>query len=68
MKYEIVISWSEDDELFIATVPDLPGCMSHGTTYESALADIQEAMALWLEVSEEFGDPIPQPRQRALSA
>lgn len=68
MKYQVIIDWSEEDSLYLAEVPDLPGCISHGETYEEAVKNIQEAMALWLDVAREFGDPIPQPRQRALTA
>ncbi len=68
MKYEIVIYWSDDDEAYIAEVPELPGCVTHGSTYAAAASNAQEAMELWLETAEEFGDPIPAPRQRAVSA
>jgi predicted RNase H-like HicB family nuclease len=68
MKYEIVIYWSVEDGLYIAEVPDLPGCMTHGATYTEAAENAQEAMTLWLDMAKEFGDPIPEPRQRVLSA
>lgn len=65
-KYEIVIYWSDEDGVFIAEVPELPGCMAHGDTSERALAQAQEAIALWLETAREHGDPIPTPRGRKL--
>jgi predicted RNase H-like HicB family nuclease len=65
-KYEIIIYWSDEDAAFIADVPELPGCMAHGETAEEALAQAQEAIALWLETAREFGDPIPAPRGRRL--
>ena len=68
MKYEVVIYWSEEDSVFIAEVPDLPGCMTHGDTYEEAALNVQEATAGWLESWVAMGRPIPQPRQRALTA
>ena len=46
-KYEIIIYWSEEDQAFVAEVPELPGCAAHGPTQETALASIQEAIALW---------------------
>ena len=61
-KYEIIIYWSEEDQAFIAEVPELPGCMAHGDSHESALANIRDAMALWIETAKEFGDPIPKPK------
>ena len=38
-RYEIIIFWSDADEAYIADVPELPGCMAHGDSYESALAN-----------------------------
>ena len=64
--YEIVLYWSDEDGLFVADVPELPGCMAHGETQESALANIKAAMALWLDTAEKCGDEIPQPKGRRL--
>ena len=47
-------------------MPELPGCMAHGDTPQEALAQAQEAMALWIETAIEFGDPVPEPRGRRL--
>jgi predicted RNase H-like HicB family nuclease len=58
-KYEIIIYWSDEDSVFIAEVPELPGCMAHGDTQESALTNIKDAMRLLIDTSHEFGDPIP---------
>lgn len=65
-KYETIIYWSEEDQSFIADVPELPGCMAHGESPEEALANAQEAMQLWLDTAREFGDPIPEPKGRRL--
>jgi len=65
-KYEIIIYWSKDDDAFIAEMPELPGCMAHGNTQESALANVKEAMELWLETARQFNDPIPEPKGRRL--
>lgn len=65
-KYEIILFWSSEDQVFIAEVPELPGCMAHGETQESALAYAKEAIALWLETALEFGDPVPEPKGRRL--
>jgi predicted RNase H-like HicB family nuclease len=65
-KYEMIIYWSEEDQAFVAEVPELPGCAAHGDTQESALANAQEAIALWIETAKEFGDPIPEPKGRRL--
>jgi len=66
-KYEIIIFWSDDDQAFIADVPELPGCMAHGNTYETALANAREAVALWIKTANEFGDAIPTPKGRRLA-
>jgi predicted RNase H-like HicB family nuclease len=61
-KYEIIIYWSNDDNAFIAEVPELPGCLAHGETPEKALKSANEAIRLWIDTAKEFGDPIPQPK------
>ena len=66
IKYEIIIHWSQEDQLFIAEVPELPGCMAHGDTPEEALANITDAADLWIDTAKEFGDPIPEPKGRRL--
>ena len=66
-KYEIIIFWSDDDQVFIADVPELPGCMAHGNTYETALANARAAVVLWIETANEFGDTIPTPKGRRLA-
>jgi predicted RNase H-like HicB family nuclease len=66
-KYEIIIYWSDEDQSYIADVPELPGCMAHGDTYESVLTNIKEAMDLWIETAREFNDPIPSPKGRRLA-
>jgi predicted RNase H-like HicB family nuclease len=65
-KYEVIIYWSEEDEAFVAEVPELPGCAAHGPTQEVALASAQEAIRLWVDTANEFGDPVPEPKGRRL--
>ncbi len=66
-RYEVIIYWSDEDQAYIAEVPELPGCAAHGDTYESALANAKQATALWIETAREFKDPIPAPKGRRLS-
>ncbi|MDT8422027.1 MAG: type II toxin-antitoxin system HicB family antitoxin [Desulfuromonadales bacterium] len=66
-KYEIIIYWSMEDQAFVAEVPELPGCLAHGPTYEEALVQIQSAMELWIETAREYNDPIPEPKGRRLA-
>jgi len=65
-KYEVIIYWSKDDQAFIAEVPELAGCMAHGDARESALANAEGAIALWIKTAKEFGDSIPEPKGRRL--
>ena len=65
-RYEIILFWSAEDEAFVAEVPELPGCMAHGSTQEKALANIKQAVKLWLDTAAEFGDPVPEPKGRRL--
>lgn len=65
-KYEIILYWSAEDSVFVAEVPELPGCMAHGDSQEAALANIQDAIQLWIDTALEFGDPVPEPKGRRL--
>ncbi len=65
-KYEVILFWSSEDDAFVAEVPELSGCFAHGASHEEALAHAKEAMRLWIETAEEFGDPIPEPKGRRL--
>ena len=64
--YVIILYWSSQDSVFVAEVPELPGCTAHGATQEAALATVKEAMMLWLETARECGDAIPEPKGRRL--
>ena len=65
-KYEIILYWSEEDKVFIAEVPELPGCIAHGESQELALANAKEAIRLWIDTAREFGDPVPAPKGQRL--
>ncbi len=66
--YHINVFWSDEDGLWIADVPDLKYCSSHGDTPEEAIANIQDAIEGWLETAREEGLEIPQPRYRPAAA
>ncbi len=61
-KYEIIIYWSNEDQSFIAEVPELPGCMAHGSSSAAALTNVNDAIQLWIDTAREFGDSIPKPK------
>jgi predicted RNase H-like HicB family nuclease len=67
-KYEIIMYWSEDDKAFIAEVPELPGCVADGATYQEALANVEVIIREWIETAQELGRPIPQPKGRLMYA
>ena len=66
--YAIEIFYSEEDEGFIAIVPELPGCSAFGETEERALKEVKIAMQLWLEAARDIGRAIPVPQKRSLLA
>ncbi|MFN7660405.1 MAG: type II toxin-antitoxin system HicB family antitoxin [Dolichospermum sp.] len=68
LRYEINLYWSEEDQAFIAEVPDLPGCAADGETYQEALQNIDIIMQEWIETAQELGRKIPEPTQRLMSA
>jgi len=61
-KYELRIYWSPSDSVFIAEVPDLPGCLAHGRTPTEAAAEAEVAIGLWIDSAREFGQVVPAPR------
>ena len=68
MKYEVIIYWSDEDESFIAEVPELPGCVADGATYHEALANVEIIVQEWIETANELNRPIPIPRGRLVYA
>ncbi|MCL5005829.1 MAG: type II toxin-antitoxin system HicB family antitoxin [Acidobacteria bacterium] len=67
-RYEVIIYWSEEDQAFIAEVPELPGCAADGKTYHEALANVEVVIEEWIETAKELGRPIPQPKGRLVFA
>ena len=67
-KYEVIIYWSDDDNPFIAEVPELAGCMADGDTYQEALANVEIIVREWIETAREIGRPIPEPKGRLVFA
>ena len=61
LRYSVLIQYDATDNIFVASVPELEGCIAHGNTHEKAIEEIKIAMKLWLEVAEEHGDVIPAP-------
>jgi predicted RNase H-like HicB family nuclease len=67
-KYEIIIYWSENDLSFIAEVPELPGCMADGLTYQEALANVSEVIDNWIDTAKSLNRVIPIPKGKLMYA
>ena len=63
-RYEMIIYWSLEDRAFIVEVPELPGCIADGPTYDEAVTNAQVIIQEWLETASQQGRPIPQPKGR----
>jgi predicted RNase H-like HicB family nuclease len=68
IRYEIIVYWNDDDQTFIAEVPELPGCAADGATYQEAIANAEVVIKEWIETATELGRPIPQPKGRLVFA
>jgi len=67
-RYEIIIYWSADDNAYVAEVPELPGCMADGKTYQQALSQAEVIIGEWIETAKKLGRDVPQPRGRLIFA
>jgi len=68
IRYELIIYWSKEDQVFVVEVPELPGCMADGETYEQAVANAQQIIEEWIETAHELGRPVPEPKGRLMYA
>ena len=67
-KYEVIIYWSNDDNSFIAEVPELPGCMADGVSYTEAIHNVEMIMTEWIETARSLGRDIPEPKGKLIYA
>ena len=67
-KYEVIIYWSDEDDAYVAEIPELPGCMADGSTYQEALANAEAVIQEWIETAKELNRPIPEPKGRLIYA
>ncbi len=68
LKFELIIWWSDADDAFLVEVPELPGCMADGSSYEDAVSNAQTVIQEWIDTAREDGRPVPEPRGRLLYA
>ncbi|MFB2878569.1 type II toxin-antitoxin system HicB family antitoxin [Floridanema aerugineum] len=66
--YQIILYWSNEDEAFIAEVPELPGCAADGASYQEALQNVEIVMQEWIETAKELGRQIPEAKGRLMFA
>ncbi|MGA3113713.1 MAG: type II toxin-antitoxin system HicB family antitoxin [Syntrophobacteraceae bacterium] len=67
-RYEVIIYWSDQDQAFIAEVPELPGCAADGATYQEAVANVETVIQEWIETAQELGRSVPAPKGRLVYA
>ncbi len=67
-KYEFIIFWSDEDGRYVVEVPELPGCMADGETYEEAIKNAQVVISEWIETARSLGREIPLPKDRLVYA
>ncbi len=68
MKYEMIIYWSEEDDAYIAEIPELPGCMADGRSHEETVKNAERVIEEWIEVAASLHRPIPEPKGRLMYA
>jgi predicted RNase H-like HicB family nuclease len=67
-KYEVIIYWSNEDQTFIAEVPELSGCVADEANYHKALSNVEVVIQEWINTAKELGRPIPEPKGRLIFA
>jgi len=63
-KYELIIFWSEEDGRYVVEVPELPGCMADGKTYEEAIKNAEVVISEWIDSARSLGRELPEPKGR----
>lgn len=68
IRYELIIYWSDADQAFIVEVPELPGCVADGETYQAAVQNVEIVIQEWIETAQLLGRTVPEPKGRLLFA
>ena len=63
-RYELIIFWNEEDQRYLVEVPELPGCMADGVTYQEAIKNAEIVISEWIDTAQSAGREIPQPKGR----
>ncbi len=67
-KYEMIIYWSKEDDCFVVEVPELPGCMADGSSYQEAASNAELIIQEWIDTARDAGRPIPEPKGKLMYA
>ncbi len=67
-RYSMIIEWSDEDKAYIVTVPELPGCITHGASYEEAVQQGQDAIDSWIDAAHAWGRAVPEPKRFELAS
>lgn len=67
-RYELVIYWSDEDQRFVVEVPELPGCMADGASYQEAVSNAEVIIGEWIDTAREHGRHIPEPTGKLMYA
>ena len=67
VRYEVIIYWSDEDQSFVAEVPELAGCAADGGSYQEVIADVEVVIEEWIGTAKELGRPIPEPKGRLIN-
>jgi predicted RNase H-like HicB family nuclease len=68
LQYEIIVYWSEQDNFYVAEVPELPGCITDGPSYQEALANAETAIQEWIDTAKSLGKEVPEPKKNVIDA
>lgn len=60
--YSMILEWDPEDHIYVVTIPELPSCMTHGSTREEAVRQGQDAIESWIDAAREWNHPVPSPR------
>ena len=68
IRYELIVYWGSEDQSYIVEVPELPGCMADGATYQEAVANAEVVIGEWIQTAKDLGRPLPEPKGRLMYA
>ena len=66
LQYEIIVYWSEQDNFYVAEVPELPGCVTDGPSYQEALSNAETAIQEWIDTAKSLGKEVPEPKKNVI--